>query len=234
VCVAPPARPDLGATRCACVRAVYVRRRWKAGDVLGVRIRMGVALSRLPDSREEYSGLAAVMVGPHLMAGLTHDARALALPVGEEGALDGLVTEPHALPAELVGITVRAHCPRHPARHSQASCAAHMSPACLPARLPARPPASYTMLPCPALAAQTAANSSLYVRADRYHAFQSVLTDGGDALDATWVVRKGCQYAELPKVALGMGGERERETGLGAAAVICAMASEQLCAHASR
>jgi len=126
-----------------------VVRRWKAGDVLGVRIKQGYRLARLPDTREEYSRLAAIMMGPHLMAGLTHDARNLRLPAGED-SLEGVVTDPHALPRQLVGIV-------------------------------------------------TAANSSLYVRADRYHAYQSVLTDSGDALDATWVVRQDCTYAQLPQ-----------------------------------
>lgn len=51
---------------------------------------------------------------------------------------------------------------------------------------------------------QPAWNSSLYVRGDRYHAFASPLTDSGDALDATWLIRTGCHPTPLPVVRLGM------------------------------
>ena len=56
----------------------------------------------LPDTRPEYSGLKALMMGPFVMAGLTHDSRWLEL---DEASLGAAMSEPGD-PEELLSLQV--------------------------------------------------------------------------------------------------------------------------------
>ncbi|KAL6744699.1 hypothetical protein V8C86DRAFT_3010570, partial [Haematococcus lacustris] len=67
--------------------------RWQRGDVLRLSLPMSWALQPLAESRPQFSGLQAVMMGPYLMAGLTHAGRHLALPLGG-GGLPAHVSHP--------------------------------------------------------------------------------------------------------------------------------------------
>ncbi|KAL6749947.1 hypothetical protein V8C86DRAFT_2827608 [Haematococcus lacustris] len=70
-----------------------ITRRWQRGDVLRLSLPMSWALQPLAESRPQFSGLQAVMMGPYLMAGLTHAGRHLALPLGG-GGLPAHVSHP--------------------------------------------------------------------------------------------------------------------------------------------
>ncbi|KAJ9527298.1 hypothetical protein QJQ45_025556, partial [Haematococcus lacustris] len=64
-----------------------------AGDVLRLSLPMSWALQPLAESRPQFNGLQAVMMGPYLLAGLTHAGRHLALPLGG-GGLPAHVSHP--------------------------------------------------------------------------------------------------------------------------------------------
>jgi len=116
-------------------------RTWKQGDRVEVHMGLSYWLKALPDRRTEWQSLKALMMGPFVMAGLTHDTRHL---VVEEAKLSELMSEPgdHE---ELVSI-------------------------------------------------QASWNSSLYLRHDLYHGHMSAMEDGGDAIDATFRIVRGCEH----------------------------------------
>uniref|UniRef100_A0A7R9VKV4 ShKT domain-containing protein n=1 Tax=Chlamydomonas euryale TaxID=1486919 RepID=A0A7R9VKV4_9CHLO len=116
-----------------------VTRAWASGDKLSVVLGLKYWLRPLPDSRPEYEKLTAVMMGPFVMAGLTHDTRWLEL-VGSD--LPRAMAEPDDH-EELVSL-------------------------------------------------QAGWNASLYVRHDAYHGHMSEMEDGGDAIDATFRLVRGC------------------------------------------
>ena len=50
-------------------------RTWSSGDLVELSLGLTYWIKGLPDTRPEYSGLKALMMGPFVMAGLTHDSR---------------------------------------------------------------------------------------------------------------------------------------------------------------
>ncbi|KAK9804537.1 hypothetical protein WJX73_005941 [Symbiochloris irregularis] len=52
-----------------------IRRSWTAGDVIEMRLPMRIWAEPVQDTRPEFAGLQAIMMGPFLMAGLTHGGR---------------------------------------------------------------------------------------------------------------------------------------------------------------
>ncbi|KAG2492010.1 hypothetical protein HYH03_009740 [Edaphochlamys debaryana] len=57
-----------------------ITRDWAPGDVVYARLPMRWWLNELPENRAQFKGLQAVMMGPFLMAGITHAERQLTLP----------------------------------------------------------------------------------------------------------------------------------------------------------
>ncbi len=101
---------------------------------------------------------------------------------------------PHISPTCLTPAHLPHTCP--PAPHlPTCPTPAHLPHTCppaphLPTCLTSRPPASH--LPTCLLPPQLAAAPSLHLRHDQYHTYGSLLQDGADALDATFVMRRGC------------------------------------------
>lgn len=46
-----------------------MRSRWKAGDVLSIELRLSYWTHKLTDTRPQFQGVKALMMGPHIMAG---------------------------------------------------------------------------------------------------------------------------------------------------------------------
>ncbi|GFR41395.1 hypothetical protein Agub_g2074 [Astrephomene gubernaculifera] len=57
-----------------------ITRQWSTGDTVSLRMPMRWWMKPLPDNRPNYHGLRAVMMGPFVMAGITHRDRGLRLP----------------------------------------------------------------------------------------------------------------------------------------------------------
>jgi hypothetical protein len=79
---------------------------WRSGDVVEVQVGLRYYWKPLPDSRPEYLGLKALMMGPWVMAGLTHDTQWLEISEEEEADLAALISEPDDH-EELVSLQVR-------------------------------------------------------------------------------------------------------------------------------
>lgn len=58
---------------------MQIARTWSSGDTLSLVLGLRYWVRQLPEARPEYSGLTALMMGPFVMAGLTHDTRWLEL-----------------------------------------------------------------------------------------------------------------------------------------------------------
>eukprot|EP00798_Chlamydomonas_sp_ICE-L_P009142 gene9142-16265_t len=78
-----PSTPSPG-SYCNLVRS------WKTGDTLTISLGLSYWIKPLNDMRPQYSNLKAFMMGPHVMAGLTHDTRHLEV----EGDVDTIFSEP--------------------------------------------------------------------------------------------------------------------------------------------
>ncbi|KAG1655843.1 hypothetical protein FOA52_008285 [Chlamydomonas sp. UWO 241] len=82
-----PGAPTAG-TYCA------ITREWASGDIVSLLVGMGYWVRGLPDSRPEYASLTALMMGPYVMAGVTHDTRWLELDITSSAALASAFEEP--------------------------------------------------------------------------------------------------------------------------------------------
>ncbi|KAG2499166.1 hypothetical protein HYH03_002747 [Edaphochlamys debaryana] len=64
-----------------------IAREWLAGDSVSIRLPMAWGFKPLPENRPQYRSLMAVMMGPFVMAGITHQERILRLPGGANGGV---------------------------------------------------------------------------------------------------------------------------------------------------
>ncbi|KAG2492013.1 hypothetical protein HYH03_009742 [Edaphochlamys debaryana] len=87
-----------------------ITREWSPGDALRLRLPMRWWLSAAPENRPEYMGLQAVMMGPFVMAGITHAERQLTLPSAPaEGFASGPDPSGGADPGQV--LAARTHPP---------------------------------------------------------------------------------------------------------------------------
>jgi len=68
-----------------------LKRQWRAGDMVHLALVMQWHMKPLPDTRPQFAGLHALMHGPFVMAGLTHDSRVLEV---DTEPLDRLIYQP--------------------------------------------------------------------------------------------------------------------------------------------
>ncbi|EFJ44751.1 hypothetical protein VOLCADRAFT_106211 [Volvox carteri f. nagariensis] len=136
-----------------------VTRQWSTGDVVSLRLPMRWWLKPLPENRPQYSGLQAVMMGPFVMAGITHNDRLLRLPGSSSAAAaSASLGTSTGSPVNLGG---RVYLPEEADE---------------------------------LLSLQAAWNASLHVRHDANLLYMSALEDGGDAMDATFRLGRGCHH----------------------------------------
>ncbi|KAG2455134.1 hypothetical protein HYH02_000953 [Chlamydomonas schloesseri] len=130
-----------------------ITRKWAARDVLSLRMGLRWWFSPAQDAREEYRSLKALMLGPYMMVGVSHDDYTVGLPAADahargldssRGGPDGHVYPPEEAD-ELVSV-------------------------------------------------QAGWNASLHLRHDAQILYMSVLEDGGDAMDATFRIGRGCHH----------------------------------------
>ncbi|PNW84899.1 hypothetical protein CHLRE_03g163150v5 [Chlamydomonas reinhardtii] len=145
-----------------------ITRKWQARDVLSVRVALRWWFSPAQDAREEYRSLKAVMMGPYMMVGVSHDDYTVGLPAAD---------------AHGRGLDSRGG----PAGHVY-------------------PPEEADEL----VSVQAGWNSSLHLRHDAQILYMSVLEDGGDGMDATFRIGRGCHH--------GSSGGRGSGKGAGGAA----------------
>ncbi|KXZ56391.1 hypothetical protein GPECTOR_1g347 [Gonium pectorale] len=139
-----------------------VTRQWSPGDTVALRMPMRWWLKPLPENRPQYHGLQAIMMGPFVMAGITHVERRLVLPPAGAEAASAAVGARTAPPHDLHG---RVY-----------------------------PPEEADEL----LTLTAGWNSSLAVRHDSQLLYVSALEDGGDAMDATFRLGRGCHHGHGP------------------------------------
>ncbi|KXZ56392.1 hypothetical protein GPECTOR_1g348 [Gonium pectorale] len=164
-----PGAPQPG-RYCAITR--QAGRHWSPRDVLSVRVALRWWYSPAHDSRPDYSTLKALMLGPHLMAALSHGDYTLGLPAA--AAAGRSLADP--------GPDLRGRV---------------------------YPPEEADEL----LTLTAGWNSSLAVRHDSQLLYVSALEDGGDAMDATFRLGRGCHHGGSG----GGGAEEGAEEGSAAA-----------------
>ncbi|KAG2440382.1 hypothetical protein HXX76_004487 [Chlamydomonas incerta] len=140
-----------------------ITRKWQARDVLSVRMALRWWFSPAQDAREEYRSLKAVMMGPYMMVGISHDDYTVGLPAAD---------------AHGRGLDSRGG----PAGHVY-------------------PPEEADEL----VAVQAGWNASLHLRHDAQVLYMSVLEDGGDGMDATFRIGRGCHHGSSTSSGSGSG-----------------------------
>ncbi|KAG2499174.1 hypothetical protein HYH03_002755 [Edaphochlamys debaryana] len=123
---------------------------WSGKEAIHVRIALRWWYSPAADKRVAYQSLKAIMLGPYVMAGLTHDDYTVGLPE-DMAAGRGLAA---AGPEDRMF-----------------------------------PPEEADEM----LSLQTSWNSSLFIRHDASLLYASSLDDGGDMMDATFRLGRGCE-----------------------------------------
>ncbi|GIL43375.1 hypothetical protein Vafri_1144 [Volvox africanus] len=137
-----------------------VTRQWSTGDTVSLRLPMRWWLKALPENRPQYYGLQAVMMGPFVMAGITHNDRVLRLP-SSSAAAAAAAASVGTNPGSPVNLADRVYLPEEADE---------------------------------LLSVQAAWNASLHVRHDTNVLYVSALEDGGDAMDATFRLGRGCHH----------------------------------------
>ncbi|KAG2455135.1 hypothetical protein HYH02_000954 [Chlamydomonas schloesseri] len=156
-----------------------ITRQWASGDGVALRFPMRWRLQALAENRAQYQGLKAVMLGPFVMAGITHNDRGLTLPAAPPGTAAAAAAGTSAGgggggAAPPVELRRRVYPPEEPDE---------------------------------LMSIQAAWNASLHLRHDSHIAYVSQLEDGGDAMDATFRIGRGCHHGgDSPAGVSGAGG----------------------------
>ena len=164
-------------------------RTWAHHDTVDVSIGLGYWWKGLPDVREEYQGLTALMMGPYVMAGHTHDGRGLELHKSFTSASsDKGDKQAGHLSAQTSSAASQVH--NHASESSSIKAREDLSRKL--SGMIHDPQEEIEHGSIQLLSLQAAWNASLFLRHDLYHAHMSNIEDGGDAIDATFKLIKSC------------------------------------------
>lgn len=153
-----------------------ITRTWAAGDSVSISLPMQWWTMALPEHRKGYQGLTALLMGPFMMVGISHGENTLQVPVS--------------------GVDLNSHADTHEKAASMAS----INGFGLPSGLVAYQPEEADEL----LSLQASWNNTLFLRHNSYHAFISVVEDGGDAMDATFRLGRACHHGAKHGTAGGL------------------------------